>query len=53
MLQRIQLALSVGLAVIACLLLSPDEAFSQDPFYTPPEPPGAIPRKGRPQNLAL
>ncbi len=33
MLQKIQLALSVGLAVITCLLLSPGEALSQDPFY--------------------
>lgn len=33
MLQKIQLALSVGLAVTTCLLHVPDEAFSQDPYY--------------------
>jgi len=30
---KIQLALSVGVAVITCLLYAPDEAFSQDPYY--------------------
>jgi tripartite-type tricarboxylate transporter receptor subunit TctC len=33
MLQKIQLALSVGLAIITCLSYAPDEALSQDPYY--------------------